>query len=197
VDPNLCIVKFFNKEYQLRRKLNRTELDRFLATLLKRLEVVFDMSFTDRVVKNILCESFRELSQNKGSKQIQMWCDTLQPGQQLFEFKTNYMLVLSPGGKTEEVEGEAIVNRFPYGDRLLTMGKLVAELGLPRVMPSESWMSKYRFYDKVWCPTVKFDVEFTLPQVGPLSKMGLETTKVVLSKWIGNRPIPRKRRRID
>jgi hypothetical protein len=74
---------------------------------------------------------------------------------------------------------------------------VVVPASTPSVMPSESRMSKYRFYDKVWCPTVKFDVEFTLPQVGPLSKMGLETTKVVLSKWNGNRPIPRKRRRVD
>jgi hypothetical protein len=37
VDPTSRVVKFFNDEFRLRRKLNRTELDRFMATLLKRL----------------------------------------------------------------------------------------------------------------------------------------------------------------
>jgi hypothetical protein len=196
VDPTSRVVKFFNDEYQLRKKLNRTELDRFMATLLKRLEVVFGTTFTDRIVENVLCKAFRVLS-NKGSKKkTETWCDTLLPGQQLFHFESDFISVLSPNGETEEVDGDAILNRFPFGDRLLTMDELVAELGLPSVMPTESRMRKYRFYGKVWSPKVKFDVEFTFPPSIPLSKKALETTKIILSKWIGSRPIPRKRKQM-
>jgi hypothetical protein len=167
-----------------------------MATLLKRLEVVFYMAFTERTVENILCKSFRELSNNKGTKKVQMWCDTLQPGQQLYKFKNDFILVLSSGGQMEEVEGDAIVNRSPYGDSLLTMEDLVSKLGLPSVMTTKSRMRKYRFYGKVWSPKVKFDVEFTVPPTKPLLKKALGTTKTILWKWIGSRPIPRKRKQM-
>jgi hypothetical protein len=196
VDPSSRVVKFFNEEFDLRRKLNRTELDRFLATLSRRLEVVFDTPFTDRIIENVLCKAFRELSHNE-TKKAQSWCDTLLPGQQLYKFESNFVLVVSPSGETEEVEGDAIVNRFPYGDDLLTMEEFVSELGLPVVMPSESKMRKYQFYGKVWCPKVKFDVEFSLPKAALLSNEALETTKTILSKWIGARPIPRKRKQMS
>jgi hypothetical protein len=101
---------------------------------------------------------------------------------------------MSPNCKTEEVEGDSILNRFPFDDRLMTMEELVAELGLPSVMPTESRMRKYRFYAKVWSPKVKFDLEFTLPPPVPLSNMALETTNIFLSKYLGSRPIPRKQK---
>ena len=194
VDPTSRVVKFFNEEYRLRKKLNRTELDRFLATLLKRLEVVFGTTFTDRIVENILCKAFRCLSDKESQKMIESWCDTLLPGQQLFQFEQNFILVMSPNGETEEVEGDSILNRFPFNDRLMTMEELVAELGLPSVMPTESRMRKYRFYAKVWSPKVKFDLEFTVPPPVLLSKMALETTNICLSKYMGSHPIPCKRK---
>jgi hypothetical protein len=79
---------------------------------------------------------------------------------------------------------------------MLTMEELVDELGLPSVMPTESRMRQYRFYGKVWSPKVKFDVEFTLPPPFPLSKIALETSSHILSKYIGSRPIPRKRKQM-
>ena len=71
-----------------------------------------------------------------------MWCDTLPPGQLIFQFKDDLIIVLSPNGDTKEVDGQAIMNRFPFGDRLLRMEELVAELVLPNVMPTESRMRK-------------------------------------------------------
>ena len=195
VDPTSRVVKFFNDEYQLRRKLNRTELDRFLATLSRRLEVVFEIQFTDRMVENIFCKAFRALSSNDSRKEIQ-WCDTLVEGQQIFQFTRDFVLIISSNGQSEEVEGAAIINRFPYGDRLLTMEELVSELGLTRVMPTESKMRKYEFYDKVWYPQVRFDVEFNLPPVAKLSKLALKTTNEMFSKWLDSCPIPRKRKNI-
>jgi hypothetical protein len=103
---------------------------------------------------------------------------------------------MSPNGKMEEVDGDVILNWFPFGDHLLTMEELVAELGLPSVMPAESRMQNYQLYGKVWRSKVKFDVEFTFPPSVPLSKKALGTSKIILSKWIGSRPIPRKRRKI-
>jgi hypothetical protein len=73
---------------------------------------------------------------------------------------------------------------------------LVSELGMPNVMPTESGMRKYCFHGKVWSPKVKFDVEFTFPLPMPLSREALATTKIILSKWIGSRPNPRKRKQM-
>jgi hypothetical protein len=36
------------------------------------------------------------------------------------------------------MEGDAIVNRFPYDDRLLTMDEVVSKLASPSIMPPES-----------------------------------------------------------
>jgi hypothetical protein len=108
--------------------LTRQSLEWFMAILLKQLEVVFDTTFTDWIVENVLCKMFRALSNNDSTKKGQLWCDTLLLGEQLYKFKSNFILVLSPSGKTEEVEGDVIVNCFPYGDQLLTMGELVLEL---------------------------------------------------------------------
>jgi hypothetical protein len=77
------------------------------------------------------------------------------------------------------------------------MEELVLELALPGGMPTESRMRKYRFYNKVWSPKVVFDVEFTFPSTIPLSRKALESTKTILSKWIGSRPIPRKRKQMQ
>jgi hypothetical protein len=49
VEPSSLVVKFFNEKYKLRRKLNRTELDRFLLSLPRQLEVVFKTRFTERI----------------------------------------------------------------------------------------------------------------------------------------------------
>jgi hypothetical protein len=106
-----------------------------------------------------------------------------------------FILVLSPSGETEELEGNAITNRLPYGDRLLTMDEVVSELGLPSTMPSDSRRRRY-FFGKVWSPKAKFDVNFKVPQAVPLSKKAGEMTKTILSKWFGSRPIPRKRKRM-
>ena len=68
-----------NEKFELRRKLNRAELDRFLATPSRRLEVVFRDLFTERIIENVLCKSFRVLN---GTKTVP-WCDTLLPDQPL------------------------------------------------------------------------------------------------------------------
>jgi hypothetical protein len=119
-------------------------LDRFRSTLSCRLEVAFDTGFTERIVEKVLCKAFRSLSTQDAKKA--QWCDTLLPGQLLYQFDGDSILVLSPSGETEEVEGNAIMNRFPYGDRLLTMDEVVSELGLPSTMPLDSRRRRYLFF---------------------------------------------------
>ena len=196
MDPQSGAVKFFYEEYEFCKKLSGSELDRFLVTLLKRLEVVFKTIFTEHIIEKKLCKAFRALRSQKCPKRQEHWCDTLQVGHILFLFKTGCFIILSPSGESEEVDGESILNRFPFGDCLLTMQELVLELGLPSVMPSESRMRKYRFYEKVWSPKVQFGVEFTFPSSIPLSKQAEGTTKSILSKWIGSLTIPRKRKQM-
>jgi hypothetical protein len=169
-------------------------LDRFLSTLSCRLEVAFNTRFTERIVENFLCKAFRSLSTQDAKKA--QWCDTLLPGQLLYQFDGNVILVLSPSGETEELEGNAIMNRFPHGDRLLTMDEVVSELGLPSTMPSDSRRRRYPFLGKVWSPKAKFHVNFKVRQVVPLPKKAGKMTKTILSKWFSSRPIPRKRKRM-
>jgi hypothetical protein len=193
-EPSSRVVKFFNEKYKLRRKLNRTELDRFLLTLSRQLEVVLKTRFTERIVKNVLCKAFRALSK-QDAKKGPSWCDTLLPGQLLYKFESNSISVISPSSEREQLERSAIVNRFPYDDRLLTMDEVVSEVELPTTMPTEACRRRYLFYGKVWSPKAKFQVDFKVPQAVPLSKKALETTTTILSKLFASHPIPRKRKR--
>jgi hypothetical protein len=133
VDPSGKVVKIFNNKFELKRNLNRTELDRFLATPLHRSEV-FASEFTEQIIEHVLCKAFRGLNGAKTAP----WCDTLLPGQQLFHFKSHCVLAISWNGDTEEAEGTAIINRFACGDRLLMMEEVLLTLGFPVVMPLES-----------------------------------------------------------
>jgi hypothetical protein len=119
VDTSSRVVKFFNEKYKPRRKLNRTELDRFLLTVSRRLEVVFKTQFTERIVEKVLCKAFCALSK-QDAKKGPSWCDTLLPGQLLYKFESNSISVISPSGETKQMEEKEIVTRFPYCDRLLT-----------------------------------------------------------------------------
>ena len=95
------------------------------------------------------------------------------------------------------MEGDAIIKRFPHGDRLLTMDDFVSELGLPSNMPSETRRRRYQFSRQVWFPKVKFAVDFNLPPPGPISQKELETTKPIVTKWMLQPTIPRKRKRMS
>jgi hypothetical protein len=181
VEPNSHVVKFFNEKYKLRRKLNRIELDRFLATITRRLEVGFDTEFTERIIENLLCKSFQKLSNNDQQKALS-WCNTLCLTQQIYQFNSNSIVVVYPNGETGQFEGNAIVNRIPYGDRLLTIAEFISELGLPSSMPTESQRRSYTFSRKVWTPNVKFAVDFNLPPPEPISKKALETMKQIVTK---------------
>jgi hypothetical protein len=81
------------------------------------LEVGFDIHFTEWIIENLLCKPFHDLS-NKEAKKALSWCDTLLPKQQLYQFKSNFILVVSSKGEKEQVKGDAIVNWFPYGNCL-------------------------------------------------------------------------------
>jgi hypothetical protein len=71
------------------------------------------------------------------------------------------------------------------------------ELGLARTMPSGSFRRKYQLSSKVWCPKAKFKVNFYLPPADQLSnEIALERTQTMLTKWIGDQRIPRKRKQM-
>jgi hypothetical protein len=141
VDTSSRVDKFFNEKYKLRRKLNRMELDCFLLTVSRQLEVVFKTHFTERIVENVLCKAFRALSK-QDAKKGPSWCDALLPGQLLYRFESNSISLISPSGEIEQMEEKAIVTRFPDGDQVLTMDEVVSELELPSTMPSESMLWK-------------------------------------------------------
>jgi hypothetical protein len=96
-------VKFFNEKYKLRRKLNRPELDRFLSTLSCRLEVAFVTRFTERIIENVLCKAFRSLSTQDAKKA--QWCDTLLPGQLLYQFDGDSILVFLQAARQKNWKG--------------------------------------------------------------------------------------------
>jgi hypothetical protein len=177
----------------MKKKLNKTELDRFLKTIAQRLEVVFGWRFTLRICENLLCKAFRVLSNKAEAK----WCDTICPLQFLFVFKSGSIEIIHPTSEREVLEGDAVINRFPFGNQLMSMKEIVAELGLSNTLPSDIKMLRYQFSRKVWSPKVIFEVEYALPRIKPLSVEGEESSRSILTNWIGGRPIPRKRRYVD
>jgi hypothetical protein len=82
IEPSSRVIQFFNTEYEMKKKLNKLELDRFFKTIARRLEVVFGGKFTQRVTENILCKAHRVLS-NKGEAK---WCDIISASQFLYKF---------------------------------------------------------------------------------------------------------------
>jgi hypothetical protein len=184
LDPASRPIKFFSDvdRYKVGKKLVGPELDRFIAALLCRFEFAFKSPFTERIMENILCKARRVLSNDMGDER---WCDTLLTDQRLYQFKKNSVLVLSPCGGVEEVEGNAVINRWPYGGAHFTMEELVVEFGFPSVLPTNERIGTYQFGRKVWNPTARFDVEFNVPPANPVSKMAEAETISMLSKWIG------------
>jgi hypothetical protein len=105
-------------------------------TMCRRFQVAFNAMLTDRIIENVLCKTCRVL--NNCDKKKLKWCHTLQPGQLLFNFQSNCILVISPNGENEEVDGDAIVHCLPYDGQLLTMVEIGKQLGLPTLMPTQS-----------------------------------------------------------
>jgi hypothetical protein len=58
-------------------------------------------------------------------------------------------------------------------------------------------MSRFQFFDPVWFPKVKFEVEHELVRSPPLSGQALKLSEVVFDRWIGEPPIGRKRREVE
>lgn len=187
------MVQFFNEEFELRRKLNAAELRRFLKTLAQRFEVVFGRAFTKRVLENVLCKVYRILNNKKANKKItqEKWCDTLQPGQLLFDFTFQSIVRLGLDGGLESIEGDAVMTRFPYGDELLTMAEVVSELRLPTTLPSNTRTRQFHFYAPMWSPRAVVEVDFTVPDLPTLSKEARDFTQQVLRHVILSDPVPK------
>ncbi len=119
-----------------------------MSTLSRELEGVLKTRCTKRIVKDVLCKTCRALSRQDAKKEPS-WCDTLLTGQLLYKFESNSISVISPSSETEQLERSAIVNRFPYDDRLLTMDEVVSELELPTTMPTTGPYTHLRAHETV------------------------------------------------
>lgn len=190
-DPTSRVVQYFNDEFELKKKLNATELRRFMKTLAQRFQVAFERTFTKRVLENILCKVYRVLNNPKTNKSVkEKWCDTLQQGQVLFNFRPNSIQITFSDGSSEIIEGDAAITRFPYGDSLLPMAEIVIQLGLPLTMPSNSRTRQFQFYDRIWFPRVDIDVDFDMPPLPILSLDAQTYTRQVLWEVL-QEPVPR------
>jgi hypothetical protein len=194
MDPENRVVLFFNERFRLHKKLNTAELDRFFKTLAQRFKVAFNKSFSKRVLENILCKAYRILNYKVGQRQPK-WCDTLVPGQLLFEFENELLTITYPDGSVADYELDCIIQRYPFGDKLVTMAEMVRELGLPSTMPLDSRLRRYEFYSKVLQPRAKLAVEFDIPSFQKMSEQGAVICNSLLNKWISGRPLPIPRKR--
>lgn len=189
VEPSSQVIKFVNTRYDLKRKLKGLELDRFFKTWSARFEHLFGYPFSKRYLENVLCKAYRVLANEIGN-----WYDTIQLGQLVFLFRGDTVVITNADGDMETIPGKAVINRFPYADSLLTMEDLVVELGLPTTLPSEQRMSTYVFYDPIVHPRIRFNVDFPIPPLPPLSTEAICHTQAVLGRFISERsmPVPRK-----
>jgi hypothetical protein len=115
MEPENCAVLFFNERFRLHKKLNKAELDRFFKTLAQRFKVAFNTPFSRRVLENILCKAYRILNYKVGQRRPK-WCDTLVPGQLLFEFKNELLTITYPDGSVAHYELDYIIHQYPFGD---------------------------------------------------------------------------------
>lgn len=114
-----------------------------------------------------------------------LFCDTLAPGQLLFVFAQHSVQVIHGDGRSFNVEGEAVINRFSYGALRLTMLDLVHELNLPSTLPTRQRMETFEFYDMVLHPTAQFEVDYPLSSLAPMTRLGRQKTTDIMSRWIG------------
>jgi hypothetical protein len=87
--------------------------------------------------------------------------------------------------KQEVIDGDAVINRFPYGHRLMTVAEIVEDLVLPTTLPTDSRVHRYQLFHQFWFPKVKFEVEYALPPIKPVSREGMQSSQNVMAKWIG------------
>jgi hypothetical protein len=116
----------------------------------------------------------------------------------LYKFESGSVVILYPStDKQEVIDVDAVINRFPYGHRLMTMAEIVEDLGIPTTLPTDSRVRRYQFFHQFGFPKVTFEVKYTLPPIKPLSREGMQSSQTVMAKWIGEQPIPRKHRHIE
>jgi hypothetical protein len=57
----------------------------------------------------------------------------------LYKFESGSVVIIYPStDKQEVIDGDAVINWFPYGHQLMTMTEIVEDLGLPTTLPTDS-----------------------------------------------------------
>ena len=159
---NKDILEWYERHFNLRKKLTRSTLKGFLKTLQKKLELSIGISFTTRDLENILCKCYRILNATSSDRE---WCDTLMEHSMLYRPEEDGTTVIYPDGEEIFIETDSVIATFGYDNHRMTMKQIVEELNLPNTLPKYSKITNFQFYDYVWKPTARFELEFPMNNI--------------------------------
>ena len=163
IEDNAKSVQWFNNNYPMKKPLKGVELERFVSSLSRSLQQLCpNIKVTLRMMENILCEAYRHLSaENRGRVTFN---DSLFPDQLVFCRRgTNVEFVTMDGSKGDL--GPAILERFPFGDDVLTMEEIVHACN---VHATTSYSRRESFPVNLMKPRARFQLHVELP---PLQRL--------------------------
>ena len=154
-------IDWINKNIAMEKPLKGAELDRFLASLARSLQAVFpNIKFSLRIMEILMCEAYRHFS-----AQLRGWVtfnDTLQLDQWAFVYNGQCMMFVSADGPKGDL-GVAILERIPYGDRLLTMPEIVRACEVQDIGRRALFLPR-----ELTHPRAIFVMDYELPTLLPL-----------------------------
>ena len=154
-------IDWINKNISMEKPLKGAELDRFLASLARSLQAIFpNIKFSLRIMENLMCEAYRHFSaQLRGRVTFN---DTLQLDQWAFVYNGQSMMFVSSDGSQGDL-GCAILERIPYGERLLTMPEIVRACEVQDISRRGSFLPR-----ELTHPRATFKIDYELPALLPV-----------------------------
>lgn len=88
-----------------------------------------------------------------------MWCDLIDPEQNLFRYDGEDILMLH-NDQWVELPGRSVVERWPYASDLMTPIQITERMGLGSAMPTSTTMETYRLSRELLYPRGRQTLDF-------------------------------------
>ena len=152
-------IEWINENFSMEKPLKGAELDRFVANLSRSLQAICpNLIFSLRTMENIICEAYRHFSSQLRGRVT--FNDTLQPDQWAYVYEQERVTYVTQHGVKGDF-GAAILERLPYGERLLTIPEIMHACILHRFgrrdqsLPSDAYKKRARFALNFDLPTLQ------------------------------------------
>ena len=88
-----------------------------------------------------------------------LWCDLIDSHQNIFRFLDDTASMYH-NGKWNDLPGQAVIDRWPFGGDLLTPKEIVVSMGLGKTMPTVANLETYVLGRKLLYPSAQHSIEF-------------------------------------